>query len=128
MNYGDKNKSTIVSFRDLNAWKEGHQLVLSIYKVVKSFPKDEKFILTSQILRAVISITSNIAEGFARHGIKDKVHFYNIAQASLVEVQNQIIIAKDLEYISPQEFDVLWNESVIVHKLITGLTKSIKMR
>ena len=65
----------ITNFTDLYAWKESHKLVLSIYKLVKHFPKRENFILVSQILRAVISVSSNIAEGFSRRTRKEKIQF-----------------------------------------------------
>jgi four helix bundle protein len=97
-----------------------------VYEVVDRFPNKEKFVLSSQILRAAISITSNIAEGFGRFNGKEKVQFYYIGQASLVEVQNQLIIAKDLGYITPKSYDKLIEQSIFVHKLITGLIKSVK--
>lgn len=118
----------IVKFQDLNAWREGHSLVLKIYKVTERFPKKEQFILTSQVLRAAISVTSNIAEGFGRYSPKEKIQFYYTGQASLVELQNQLIIAKDVGYISKNSFDSLLQQTEIVHKLITGLIKSIRMK
>ena len=69
------NKEWIKDFTDLNTWKISHDLVLSIYKLSERFPKSEKFWLTSQIQRASVSITSNIAEGFGRQSYKEKVQF-----------------------------------------------------
>ena len=89
----------IKSFTDLETWKEGHKLVLIIYKIAKSFPDEERFSLTNQLQRAMVSVTSNIAEGFSRNGKKEKVQFYYMALGSLTEVQNQLLIAKDLSYI-----------------------------
>lgn len=66
------NKQKIKSFTDLEAWKEGHEFVLTIYKITKEFPKDEMFGLTSQLRRAAVSIVSNIAEGFTRESSKEK--------------------------------------------------------
>ena len=114
---------TIKSFTDLNTWKEAHSLVLTIYKLTKLFPNDELFCLTNQIRRAVISITSNIAEGFSRNSYKEKVQFYSISLGSLTEVQNQLIIARDLEYISKEEFTTIANLTVVVSKLLNGLIK-----
>jgi four helix bundle protein len=94
----------IVRFTDLEAWKSGHQLVLKVYKATKIFPKDELFGLTIQVRRAVVSITSNIAEGFSRKSPKEKLQFCFISKGSLEEVRNQLIIARDLGYISSQEF------------------------
>ena len=118
----------IKKFTDLNAWKEGHKLVLSIYKLTSDYPKKETFVLVSQMLRCTISITSNLAEGFGRQGKKEKIQFYYMAQASLVELQNQLIISKDVKYISEAVFENIWNQTIVVHKLITGLIKSIKKR
>ena len=116
----------IKNFTDLNAWKEAHKLVLNIYRLVEKFPKKEQFILNSQIIRAVISITSNLAEGFGRRGIKEKIQFYYLAQSSLTEVQNQLIIAKDVYYINNIEFNKVWDQTIIVHKLISDLIRSMK--
>ncbi|MEK7550257.1 MAG: four helix bundle protein [Patescibacteria group bacterium] len=119
-------ESKIKTFTDLNTWKEGHRLVLQIYKAVKAFPKTETYALIDQILRAVVSITSNIAEGFGRQGLKEKIQFYYMAQASLSEVQNQLIISKDVGYLSIIEFNNIWDQTIIVHKMLTGLIKSLK--
>lgn len=89
----------IAAFTDLDAWKEGHQLVILIYMLTKQFPRDEQFGLTSQIRRAVVSITSNIAEGFSRNSYREKLQFYSMALGSLTEVQNQLLIAKDVGYL-----------------------------
>ncbi|MDD5626597.1 MAG: four helix bundle protein [Patescibacteria group bacterium] len=78
----------IKSFTDLDAWKEGHKLVLMVYEITKKFPKEEMFGLVSQMRRCVVSITSNIAEGFSRQTYKDKICFYSRAQGSVTELQN----------------------------------------
>ncbi len=122
------HESRIKSFTDLTTWQEGHQLVLAVYKVVKLFPSDEQFGLKSQMQRAAVSITSNIAEGFSRDSYADKKHFYIMAHGSLTEIQNQLLIAKDVGYISEKEFTAIADYSVIVHKLLSGLIKSTKER
>lgn len=76
----------IKSFTDLTVWKEAHELVLLIYSLTKDFPKEELFGLVTQIRRAVVSITSNIAEGFSRNSYKEKAQFYAMALGSLTEV------------------------------------------
>ena len=121
-------KAKIKSFTDLEAWKEGHKLVIMIYKTVKKFPKEELFCLTSQLKRAVISNTSNLAEGFSRSSYKDKVHFYIMALGSLTETQNQILVAKDVGYLSKEEFTSLADQTVICSKLNNGLIKSSRAR
>lgn len=113
----------IRNFTDLNAWKEAHKLVMLIYKLTKNFPKEEQFGLINQIRRAVISITSNIAEGFSRSSYKEKSQFYSMALGSLTEVQNQLIISKDLKYITTEEFIALEEKIVTVSKLLNGLIK-----
>lgn len=116
----------IKNFTDLITWQEGHKLVLIIYEVCKKFPKTETFALVDQITRAVVSITSNIAEGFGRHGLKEKIQFYYLAQGSLTEVQNQLLISKDVGYISSSELENIWAQTILVQKLLNGLIKSIK--
>ena len=91
----ESRNTKIKSFTDLYAWQEGHKLVIMVYKVTKSFPKEEVFGMVSQMRRCVISITSNIAEGFSRNTTKDKVQFYCIAHGSLTELQNQLLAARD---------------------------------
>jgi four helix bundle protein len=119
---GDKIKS----FTDLNAWKEAHKFVLMVYKATKRFPMEERFGLIDQIHRAVVSITNNIAEGFSRSSSKEKSKFYFTSLGSLTEVQNQLLIARDLNYITQKTFDELAGQSVTVKKLLRGLIKSSK--
>ena len=114
------------SFTDLTTWQEGHRLVLAVYGATKSFPKEEQFGLTSQIRRAAVSITSNIAEGFSRSTLADKSHFYIMAYGSLTELQNQLLIARDVNYITAEVFAKIADRSVATQKLISGLIRSIK--
>jgi len=116
----------IQTFTDLVAWKEGHKLVLFIYKITDKFPQKELYALTSQIRRAAVSITSNIAEGFSRNSYKEKIQFFYVALGSLTELQNQLIIAKDIDYIDNVAFDKLSDSTITVSKLINGLIKSLK--
>ncbi len=116
----------IQSFTDLIAWKEGHKLVLDIYKITSSFPQRESYVLTDQMRRCVISITTNIAEGFSRKTNKEKAQFYYISLGSTTELQNQLLIAKDLRYLEKSAFDELANSTIYIHKLLFGLIKSSK--
>ncbi|EKE18431.1 MAG: S23 ribosomal protein [uncultured bacterium] len=116
----------IKSFTDLNAWKEGHMMVLDIYEITKKFPKEEMFGLTNQIRRAVVSVTSNIAEGFSRNSYKEKGQFYSIALGSVTEIQSQLLISRDVKYISKEEFDRIAEKTIIVNKLINGLLKKTR--
>jgi len=113
----------IRSFTDLEAWKESHTLVLKIYKTTKTFPPKEQFGLTNQLRRAAVSITSNIAEGFSRNSYKEKVQFYSVALGSLYEVQNQLLVARDVGYLSDNVFDECSKQSIVASKLINGLIK-----
>lgn len=116
----------IQSFTDLIVWQKAHQLVLEVYRLSKLFPKEELFALVSQIRRAVVSITSNIAEGFGRNSEKEKLHFYAFAYGSLLEVQNQLLIAKDLGYVKQIEFDRLMALAFEIGKMLQSLIKAIK--
>lgn len=122
----NKESGKIKSFTDLNAWKEGHRLVLAIYEITKLFPKEEVFGLISQMRRCAVSITSNIAEGFSRQSYKEKVQFYSMAQGSVTELQNQLIIARDIGFIEKDKFQEIALQSITVHKIINGLIKSSK--
>ncbi|MFA6437179.1 MAG: four helix bundle protein [Candidatus Paceibacterota bacterium] len=120
------NKGKIKSFSDLIVWQEGHKLVLLIYKTTSNFPKNEIHGLTNQLRRASISITSNIAEGFCRKSLKEKIQFYYVALGSLSEVKNQILIARDLSYISSDVFDNIDLQVISVGKLLNGLISKSK--
>lgn len=118
-------KTKIKEFTDLKAWQEAHKLVVLIYKTTKEFPKEELYSLVDQMRRAVISITSNIAEGFGRHTYKEKVQFYYQAQGSLIELKNQLIAARDIKYLKDADFRFLTTQTNIAHQLLQGLiTKS----
>lgn len=115
----------IREFTDLNAWKEGHRLVLEIYRITSNFPTKETYSITDQMRRAASSITANIAEGFGRQTYKEKVQFYYMAQGSLTELKNFMIIAKDVNYLKLNQFEQLKEQANLTHKLLQGLiTKS----
>ena len=118
----------IQKFTDLKTWEEAHKLVLLIYKITDKFPDKERYALTSQMRRAAVSVSSNIAEGFGRRGKKEKIQFYSIGQGSLTELQNQLIVAKDVGYLKESEFRGIELHAILVHKLMTGLIKSINKR
>lgn len=90
----------VFSFEKLNVWIDSKELVKLIYLVTKDFPSEEKFGLTNQLRRASISVASNSAEGTSRKTSKDKSHFTTLSFSSLMEVLNQIIIAKELNFLS----------------------------
>ena len=100
-------------------------MVLMVYQRTKSFPKEEIFGLTNQVRRAAVSVTSNIAEGFNRKSEKDKMHFYVMAQGSVAEIQNQLLVARDVGYMNKDDFSELADRTVDIHKLLTGLIRAI---
>lgn len=116
----------IQTFTDLIAWQKGHALVLMVYRVTLTFPRNEAFCLIDQMRRCAVSITSNIAEGFSRRGAKEKIQFYYMALGSTTELQNQLLIARDLGYLIQKQFNELASQTVEVHKLLNGLIKSLK--
>ncbi|MDP2650856.1 MAG: four helix bundle protein [bacterium] len=123
---GIMDKGKIKSFTDLDAWKEGHKLVLAVYNITKLFPKEEMFGLVSQMRRCVVSITSNVAEGFSRQSYKEKLQFYSMAQGSITELQNQLLIVRDVGFVTKEKFQDIAQQSVIVHKITSGLIKKSK--
>ncbi|PJE65298.1 four helix bundle protein [Candidatus Saccharibacteria bacterium CG10_big_fil_rev_8_21_14_0_10_47_8] len=103
-----KNQTAVkpsITFENLEVWQKSRKLAVYIYKLTKKFPVEERYGLVPQMRRAAISISSNIAEGFARYKTKDKEHFYVMASASLSELLNQLILSSDFDYISATELD-----------------------
>ncbi|MDP3965214.1 MAG: four helix bundle protein [bacterium] len=114
----------IRNFSDLEAWKQAHQIALSVYKITQKYPREEIFALTSQSRRAAASVGANIAEGFSRNTKKDKIHFYAMARGSLTELQNHMILSRDLGYVSPDSCSDFLKSSEWTIKLIAGLERS----
>lgn len=110
--------------KDLDVWKHSIDFVEIVYKLTHTFPKEENYGLKSQICRAVVSIPSNIAEGAARQGNKEFIHFLYIALGSLSEVETQIIIANRLKYIDNIELYI--NNIVKIRQMLFGLIKYLK--
>ncbi|OGZ60081.1 MAG: hypothetical protein A3F94_02725 [Candidatus Spechtbacteria bacterium RIFCSPLOWO2_12_FULL_38_22] len=120
------NENSIKNFYDLGAWKKGHQLIIKIYQITERFPKEEVFGITSQLRRASSSVTANMAEGFARYHYNDKIRFYYQARGSVAEVQNFLLLARDLKLIDKESCQQLGETSKDVEKLINGLIRSIE--
>ncbi|EIM63159.1 four helix bundle protein [Desulfobacter postgatei] len=113
------------SFQDLIVWQKAHAFVLAIYSFTQSFPKHELYGLTSQLRRAAISIPANIAEGFRKQSANDKARFLNISEGSLEESRYYLILAKDLKYISSEQYQTAWNQSEEVGRLLNGYRSSV---
>lgn len=92
------------SYQTLNVYKDAKALVVEVYRLLKQYPAEERYALCDQIRRAAVSITSNIAEGMSRYSDKEKVHFLEIAYASMMEVESQLDMSVDLKYISKEQF------------------------
>jgi len=113
--------STIKSFEDLPVWQDARKFTNKIYTLTIKFPKEELYGLTSQIRRAAVSIMSNIAEGFDRRSDKELTNFLSIVRGSSSEVQNDLYIALDLNYISQVEFNQFYQEAKKIAQQINGL-------
>lgn len=118
------NDAKIKVFTDLITWQKAHRLVLATYQITGLFPKTETYALVDQMRRCVVSISSNIAEGFSRKSKKEKQQFYYMSLGSTTELENQLIIAQDLKYLSQEKFIVIIEQLREVHKLINSLIKS----
>lgn len=117
-------KFKIYSFETLDVWKDTRKLTLKIYQVTQQFPSEEKFGLTSQMRRALISVSSNIAEGTSRQSLKDQARYSEISFGSLMELLNQCILSFDLKYINETDLtEIRVNIDSVGHKL-DGLRKS----
>lgn len=112
----------------LEVWKRGIELVLDIYKNSETFPKDERFGLTSQIRRAAVSIPANIAEGAARQSSKEFLHFLSIAQGSASEVETEILIAFKLGYMDESIYSNLRSQLDALGRMLIGLSQHISKR
>ena len=118
-------------YKDCNkliVWRKPHALVLKIYETTSNFPREELFGLTSQIRRAVVSIPSNIVEGKARGSSKDYKRFLLMARGSLEETKYQILLARDLNYISGREYKEIFSNMDEVGRLLGGLIKAVDGR
>jgi len=116
----------VKTHKDLDAWKNGIELVVLIYGLTKSFPKDELYGLTSQMRRAAISIPSNIAEGAGRNHDKVFLQFLYIALGSLAELETQLVITERLNYIPVQELDIPINLIKLIRSQVSGLVNYVR--
>jgi len=107
-------------FEDLKAWQLAREFRKSIYLITKSFPKSEEYILSSQIKRAAISITANIAEGHGRYYYQENIQFCRIARGSINEVLDHLYTALDEKYITQQAFDKLYKQGREVEQVLNG--------
>jgi four helix bundle protein len=112
----------------LEVWNKAVEFVVTIYKNTSAFPNEERFGLTSQIRRAAVSIPANIAEGAARQGSKEFLHFLSIAQGSASELETELLIAQRLGYLERHIHEVLHAELNAIARMIVGLTQHLKRK
>ena len=112
----------------LEVWERAVDFVVRIYRMTESFPREEKFGLTSQIRRAAVSVPANIAEGAARQSSKEFNYFLSIAQGSVSELATEILIARRLGYVDEQTYLIDDDELASIGRMILGLARSVKRR
>jgi four helix bundle protein len=118
----------ILSFRDLVVWKKAIALVVETYRISRAFPHEERFGLTAQIRRAVVSIPSNIAEGHGRHHTADFCRFLSMARGSLKEVESDFVIAEELAYVSTDNLRTARVLSDEISRMLSGLQRKLRAR
>ena len=116
------------SYKNLDVYKESKVLVKMVYGLLKTFPKEEQYALCDQLRRAIISVPSNIAEGSGRMSMKDQAHFIEMAFGSLMEVDCQLDIAQDLEYISKEELDKIGAQISRVAAMLSAMRNKCLQR
>ena len=114
------------NFRELKVWEKAHKITLQIYKITKSFPPEERFGLTPQIRRAAASIATNISEGCGRDSERELARFLSIAAGSTSEVEYQIFLACDLDYIGKDDYEYFDKHINELKKMLNSLIKKLK--
>ncbi len=120
--------SEVRTHKDLDVWQESIQLVSDLYQIVSKFPADERYGLTSQIKRAVVSVPTNISEGAARGGIKEYIHFCYVALGSLSELETLLIVSKNLKLINESQFETISNTLTSIIKKLLNFIKYLKTK
>jgi four helix bundle protein len=115
----------VKTYQELIVWQKAMDLIASVYKVSRTFPREEVYALTSQIRRAAVSIASNIAEGQGRRTTSDFLRHLSIAYGSLLETETQLLIAKRLRYLGNTNLEEVMNQTAEVGRLLNGLMASL---
>ena len=113
------------TFIDLVFWQKAHQFTLGVYRITKGFPREELYGLTSQFRRAAVSVASNIAEGYARKGKRDKLRFFNVALSSLQECKYYLILTKDLQF---GDFTDLMELADVIGRMLNAYSRTIRSK
>jgi four helix bundle protein len=118
----------IRDFRDLEVWQKAMDLVVETYRVTRSFPSEERYGLTAQVRRAAVSVPSNIAEGRGRFGLGGFLYHLSVATGSLMELETQLLIAERLEYLTPDDAQVVLRRTVEVRRLLAGMVRALRAK
>lgn len=118
--------SLVKNYKDLHVWQKSMAFVTHIYALSACFPKEEQYGLTSQLRRAAVSIPSNIAEGRARKGTREFVRFLNIAYGSAAEVETQILIARNLGFLTYEDADIAVQQIDEISRMLHGLMAKLE--
>ncbi|MBM4055481.1 MAG: four helix bundle protein [Planctomycetes bacterium] len=116
------------NFKDLKVWQKAYQLCLEIYKTTKRFPKEELYGLTSQIRRAAVSVVCNIAEGYGRKTLLEYIRSLYIAYGSICELETQVLLSGDLDYVEPERIETLQKNLGEVERMLKALIKSLETK
>jgi len=112
-------------FRQLKVWQKSHELVLELYQITASFPRSEAYGLTPQIRRAAVSIPSNIAEGCGRYGDAELARFCHIASGSASELEYQLLLAHDLKFMPPDDYEKLMQQTIEIKRMLTVFVQKL---
>jgi len=124
----EAQRHKVKTYRDLLVWQKSMQLVTKIYLSTKSLPKEEVYGLISQIRRSCISIPSNIAEGYGRNSTNDYIRFLQIASGSLYELQTQLEICLNLNYLSKKSFEEIFEQSREIERMLSSLIRKLNLQ
>ena len=116
------------NYKELIVWQKSYRLCLDIYRISKGFPKEEKFGLTSQMRRAVVSIPSNIAEGYGRKTTREYVHALYVAYGSNCELETQVLLCRDLGYVTVEDMRKLEEGIGEVERMLKAVIKSLEKK
>ncbi|HEX05122.1 MAG TPA: four helix bundle protein [Bacteroidetes bacterium] len=117
--------TSLKNYQDLEVWKKSIELAEKVYRLSEKFPNEEKFSMTNQLRRAVVSVAANIAEGAERQGTKEFLQFLSVASGSLAEVETFLILATRLKMVKKQETEPILEYTAIVGRMLNGLKRSL---
>ena len=112
-------------FRDLQVWHKAHQLTLAVYRLTTTFPRDERYGLTTQLRRSSSSIAANLAEGCGRNGDAELARFCAVAMGSASELEYHLLLARDLQLLNAVDYTMLADQTTEVKRMLTGLQQKL---